>query len=130
MANRLGVYGEFADLYALAWVLANQGRFPEAIDYYQRAFSASKDAGDLNAQLNILSDFARLYLSLIRPADARMVAFSLMEVGSAYAAQGQYQPAWNSFGQAYNVFMAIGDLVSANSCYVQAMAMGHNFPAW
>ena len=130
MANRLQVYGEIADLYAVGWSLANHGRALEAADYYQQALSTSKGAGDLNAQVNILSDLARLYLGLARPADARAVAFSLMEVGGTYAAQGQYQLAWASYGQAYNVFMSIGDLVSANSCSMQALALGQNFPPW
>ncbi len=107
VANGLGVYGAIADLYSRGGVLANRGRFSEAIEYYQQALSASKDAGDLNAQLNILGDLATAYLNLIRPGDARTVAFAMVEVGNTYTAQGQYPPALISLQHAYNVFVAL-----------------------
>ncbi len=145
--SQLHIFGAAADLYSRALALANRGRFAEMVDYCQRAISASKAVGDLNAQLNILADLARAYAQLgqydqslaayqqaitlaMQIGNPRAAAMAWFELGNIWAMRGQTQQALFSLGQAYNIFTTFGDWGSANICMIRAAALSPSLPLW
>jgi tetratricopeptide (TPR) repeat protein len=130
VVNQLGVYGEAADLHSRALALTKQGRFGEALGYYQQAISASERAGDLSAKRHALADLATAYVLMNQYAqalapyqqafsismqlgDARAAGTAMTALGNTYAALGQPQQAVASFEQAITLFTQMGDLPSA-----------------